>query len=210
MLYGDDKSPILTSEFLDIFLLPQEKRKHSHSCLEHPMKGKGNVSRVCKFSFCYGKYVLLLFCSYLRSASKSQNLLKCFQKLTSWPALPCFPLEVKWLQDGSLGRKERLPESQLCRYPVPMCAEHFKQRTQDVPGLVQDGLKIVHSILVRIASPDRHLILSRWGCSWSLILIWPNFQGQSIKSKNLVGWTSARVVFVVGFSLRYLYFLLLV
>lgn len=137
--------------------------------------------------------------------------LKCSQKLSSWPILPRFPLEVKQLQDGSLGREEEgLPDSQLCRYPVPMCAEHFKQCTQGVPGLVQDGPKIVHTIPVRTDSLGKHLMLSWWGYSWSLIIMWPNFQGQSIKSKNLVGWTSARIVSVAGFSSHYVCFLFLV
>ena len=158
-----DKSLILSSEgeFLDIFLLPQEKMKHSCSCLEHPVKGKGNVSRVCKFSFCYGK--CWGACSVATSVlpANPSTSLKCFQKLTSWSALPRFPLEVRWLQDRSLGREEgRLPDSQLCRYPVPMCAERFKQCTQGVPGLVQDGLKIVHTIHVWTASLGKHLILS--------------------------------------------------
>lgn len=78
----------------------------------------------------------------------------------SWPVLPHFPLEMKQLQDRSLGREEGLPDSQLCRYPVPMCAEHFKQCTQGVPGLVQDEPKIVHTILVWIASLGKHLMLS--------------------------------------------------
>lgn len=38
-----------------------------------------------------------------------------------------------------------MPNSQLCKYPVPMCEGRFKQCTQDVPELVQDGPKIDHT-----------------------------------------------------------------
>jgi len=52
-----DKSLILSleGEFFDIFLLPKEKMKHSRSCLEHPVKGKCNITRMCKFLFRYRK-----------------------------------------------------------------------------------------------------------------------------------------------------------
>jgi len=73
-----------------------------------------------------------------------------------------------------LGTEQDLPDSQLCRHPVYICAEHFKQCTQVVPGLVQDELKVVHAIPVRtedepkivyaiplrIASLGKHLMLS--------------------------------------------------
>lgn len=50
-----------------------------------------------------------------------------------------------------------MPNSQLCKYPVPMCEEHFKQCTQDVPELVQDGPKIDHTAPERTASLGKYL-----------------------------------------------------
>lgn len=55
----------------------------------------------------------------------------------------------------SLGREEGMPNSQLCKYPVPVCEEHFKQATQDVPELVQDGAKIIHTTSVWTARPGQ-------------------------------------------------------
>lgn len=118
----------------------RKKMKGSRSCLDKHVKGKSNVSKVCKFSFCCGKcWGPGSILRYLYSASRFQKLLEMFSEIN-------FMAKLYW--NKTVWRKAKIRKS-FKTARLPFCI-FFAERTK--------GTLSQSSLPTRVFSEDCFLL----------------------------------------------------